>query len=309
MTTGLLDDPDALTLILQQLRVANNLATSLRELHDFRAVNQYARDHLNAHNADNVHFAEIVHALLGVDMGMLPSDLAAMIRQMSPAYRARLVHLAEQWNTPHAIEDEYFSGCAALALPRLSSELTAIGRSAFAHCTALGVVQWHAPRLTTVGYRAFVDCVSLTLRTWHAPELRHIAPGAFMSCGTLVLLKWNAPRLTTISQNAFINCQNLTLNEWNAVSLTFIGMKAFQNCTSLVLTLDNWFEPKLKYIGREAFQNCTSLVLPDGLPVDVNMHIGVAAFDGCTSLSPLARSQIKAINPHALDPAHAMDPA
>ena len=84
---GLLGDAYALTLILKQLRVENHLTTSLRELHDFSAVNQYARDHLV------VHYAEIVHALLSVDMSMSPSDLVLMILDMSLSQRAKLVRL------------------------------------------------------------------------------------------------------------------------------------------------------------------------------------------------------------------------
>ena len=146
----------------------NDLAPGLDALKNVGEVNKYARDRLV------VHYAELVHALLSVDMGRSPLDLATMIRQMAPMHRGHLVHLAEQWNTPHAIEDYYFYKCAALALPTLSSDLTSIGEEAFAHCTALDVVKWHASRLTTVGTLAFAHCVRLTLKTWTTPRLSRI---------------------------------------------------------------------------------------------------------------------------------------
>ena len=168
-------------------------------------------------------------------MGMSASALTTMIRQMSPAQRAKLVRLVQLWKEPHAIEDEYFRGCAALALPRLSSELTAIGRSAFSTCTALNVVQWHAPLLTTVEALAFYDCKSLTLHTWQSPEL------------------------ISISNYAFTGCTKLTLENWHAPKLLSIGPRAFQGCTSLVLPNGLQGDLNNMNIRNAAFYGCTSL--------------------------------------------------
>ena len=292
MATRLLDDPDALTLILQQLRVENDLTTSLRRLRNFSAVNQYARDHLV------VHYEEIAHALLSVDMGMSPSDLATMIRQMTLAHRANLVTLAEQWNTPYAIEDEYFSGCAALALPTLSSDLTSIGEEAFAHCTALDVVQWDASRLTTVGYSAFVGCVNLTLRTWQSPELTTVSESVFDNCVTLTLERWYAPKLDDMWSQVFEGRDTLVLSTWDSTALDVIRMRTFKGCARL--TLVNWIAPALWQIMQEAFSGCSALVWENGCPFPLApMNIEDGAFYGCTGLSLLARSQIEAINPDA----------
>ena len=271
MTNWLLDDPDALTLILQQLRVENDLTTSLRRLGNFSAVNRYALEYLSAPNA------ELARDLLGVDIGMSPSGLATMISRMTPTHRARLVALVQWWNTPHVIEDRSFMNCTALAIKTLSSELTAIGRHAFSTCTALNVVQWHAPRLAIVGVFAFDGCASLTLETWTTPMLTSIGCGAFCDSPTLVLSKWNAPKLTIIHENVFASCSGLTLADWHA--------------------------PNLYSIGPGAFSDCTSLELLTGLPGNLDtMRICYAAFSGCTNLSALARSQIAAINANALDP-------
>ena len=232
MTNRLLDDTDALTLTLQQLLEENDFTRSLHRLRNFSAVNKYSRGYLNAHNA------ELARRLLGADMGMSPLDLATMILDMSISFRANLVHLAEQWNTPHAIEDEYFSGCAALALPRLSSELTAIGRSAFSTCTALNVVQWHAPLLTKVGGLAFEDCESLTLHTWQSPELIEISSFAFVGCIKLTLTNWHAPKLLFIRSLAFEGCSALVLPNGLPGDLKKIDIEhgAFRECTSLSAT-------------------------------------------------------------------------
>ena len=292
MTNRLLSDPDALTLILQQLRVENDLTTSLRPLGNLSAVNRYALEYLNTHNA------ELARYLLGVDIGMSPLALATMIRQMSPMHRDYLVHLAEQWNTPHVIEDEYFSDCAALVLPQLSSELTAIGRYAFAHCTALNVAEWHAPLLTSVGAAAFGWCKSMTLHTWHSPKLTALSVGAFVDCACLTLKTWTTLSLSRIDYGVFRACTALVLSQWDAPELTTIDDGAFDGCLSL--TLNNWAAPKLKYIGYEAFLNCTSLVLPNGLQGDLKtMVIKDASFHGCTSLSEDAKDQIGKINPGA----------
>ena len=270
MTNRLLSDPDALTLILQRLRVENDLAPGLDALHNVGEVNKYARDRLV------VHYTELAHALLRVDIGMSPLGLATMIRQMSPTHRDHLVHLAEQWNTPHAIEDYYFYECAALALPRLSSFVTAIGEDAFVR-TSLNVVEWDAPELTTLSAGGFADCANLTLHTWHAPRLELVAHELFIDCTALVLSMWDSPELISINTYAFRDCAKLTLEKWNA--------------------------PKLKYIGFAAFNGCTSLVLPDGLQGDLNnMEIENMAFRGCTKLSAKAKDQIHAINASALDP-------
>ena len=271
MPPRLLGDPDALTLILQQLRVANHPTESLLRLQNFRAVNKDARAHIVVHNA------VLVHALLGVDMGMSPLALATMIRQMSPTHRDHLVHLAEQWNTPHAIEDYYFFQCNALAIKTLSPSLTAIGEYAFFRCPSLRVAMWDAPLLTTVWQYAFAFCTNLTLDTWNAPQLRSMHKAVFMDCKRLVLSNWHSPELIAIHRNHFDGCTNLTLANWHA--------------------------PKLKSIGFFAFKDCSALVWPNGCHFPAGIVIEDSAFHGCTSLSPLARSHIQEINPHAMDPA------
>ena len=270
MPPGLLEDADALTLILKQLRVENQLTTSLLRLQNFRAVNKYARAHIV------VHHAVLVHALLGVDMGMSPLALATMIRQMSPMHRDHLVHLAEQWNTPHAIKDSYFLQCQALAIRKLSPLLTLIGNSAFYQCPSLNVVEWDAPRLTDVDAYAFADCTSLTLETWHAPILTFVGRGVFTSCTALVLSTWHSTALTTIRMRTFKGCVSLTLKEWHAPLLTFID--------------------------EDAFQDCSALVWENGCPFPLNINIEDGAFRGCTKLSAKAKDQIQAINASALDP-------
>ena len=242
--------------------------TSLEALDTFSAGSRYAFAHLCASKE------ELAGALLSVDMGMSPVDLATMIRQMTPTQREKLVRLAQSWNTSHAIDLAAFERCTVLALRKLSSFVTAIGEDAFERCASLNVVEWHAPLLTTVGNQAFYLCSTMTLHSWHAPELEVFGDAAFEGCSALVLSKWDAPKLTAIPHYAFMACKELTLNEWNAPLLTTVGYKAFAGCTSLVL--------------------------PNGLQGDLNdMVIWDSAFLECTSLSAKARSQIGEINPNA----------
>ena len=71
-----------------------------------------------------------------------------------------------------------------MALPRLSSFVTAIGRSAFSTCTALNVVQWHAPKLKYIGPLAFEGCSALVLPNGLPGDLKKIdiVYGAFREC-------------------------------------------------------------------------------------------------------------------------------
>ena len=243
---------------------------SLGALDNFSLVNHRARTHLRANRA------EMVGALLSVDTSMSPSSLAAMIRQMTLQERATLVHLAQRWNEPHAIEDRSFEFCGALALPKLSSFVTSIGVGAFSVCKALRLVEWDAPLLTTVHGFAFAYCKSLTLTTWTTPSLEVVGYFAFKDNPSLVLSQWDSPVLTKIHMYAFKGCVSLTLKEWHA--------------------------PLLTLIDYEAFEDCSALVWENGCPFPLNISIEYGAFRGCTNLSELARSQIMEINPNALDP-------
>ena len=243
---------------------------SLLALDSLSAVSWDAFEHLSA-NAP-----VLVRDLLSVDMGMSPSDLATMIRAMSPEQRVSLARMAKRWFTPHAIGESEFANCTALALPTLSSSLTAIGDAAFFGCTSLSVEEWDAPLLTTVGVSAFGCCEDLTLEMWFAPNLTAIVSGVFEVCESLVLSTWYSPALTTINGEAFKDCGSLTLEHWHAPLLTFIG--------------------------EEAFCDCAALVWENGCPFSLDIDIEDGAFHGCTNLSELARSQIMEINPNALDP-------
>ena len=319
MTTGLLDDADALTLILLQLPVHDgDPVRSLEALKDFGAVSRFAFTHLRAASA---HLAQ---GLLCVDVCMSASDLDTMIRKMSPTHRAKLVYLTQQWNTPHAIGMYYFVQCLELALPKLSSSLTAIGDAAFCECTSLRLVEWDAPLLTRVCNRAFHRCANMTLHSWHVPNLEAVENGAFDGCRALVLSKWDAAVLTSLGDYVFYGCVNLTLHTWHAPKLTYVGRGVFMTCTALVLskwdaprlttikrntfkdctklTLKEWNAPKLRSIGKQAFKGCSALEWQHGCPFPANVVIQSGAFRGCTNLSALARSQIAAINANALDP-------
>ena len=298
MPPGLLEDEridtDALATIVQQLLVHDgDPLPSLHALDRFSAVSWYAFKHVRA-NAP-----QLARDLLSVDMGMWPSDLVSMIREMSPAHRVRLDRMAKLWNTPHTIGTGYFASCTTLALPTLSSSLTVINDSAFYGCTGLIVAEWYAPLLTTVCCNAFARCESLTLTTWTTPFLTSIQDGAFDECEMLTLHTWHAPELKVVEEFTFDGCSALVLSTWDSPELISIDTFAFNYCAKL--TLNEWNAPKLNHIRYQAFTGCTSLVWETGCPFPLDIVIEDMAFHGCTNLSSLARSQIQAINPDALD--------
>ena len=276
MTNRLLDDTDALTLTLQQLLEENDFTRSLHRLRNFSAVNKYSRGYLNAHNA------ELARRLLGADMGMSPLDLATMILDMSISFRANLVHLAEQWNTPHAIEFISFFQCNELAIRKLSSFVTAIGNSAFNGCPLLNVVEWDAPLLTDVSDYAFSRCTSLTLKTWQSPKLSRMGDYAFADCTSLTLETWQSPELSRVGGQAFKGCTSLIVAEWHATLLTFMGHSVFKDCTSL--TLKTWQSPKLSLMGDQVFAGCKALVLSTWHSTALT-KIPMRTFNGCVSLT------------------------
>ena len=301
ITNGELQDdshlpPDVLTSILRNLIICNNPTTSLKNLEAFGAVNSFAREHLRS-NAN-----EMAKDLLSVDMGMSPSALATMIRQMSPSHRASLVSLAEMWETTRDIRPLAFLNCTVLELPQLPPVVAHINCNSFCQCTSLKLNGWNAKVLEYIGTYAFQFCTSLTLENWITPVLVKIFGRAFDGCTNLTLTGWNAPMLGLISYNCFANCTSLTLSDWKTPRLQIVDDASFQNCASLVLS--NWKSPMLRMIGCNAFAGCTALELPSGLEgIPNNLQIMDGAFHGCTKLSELAKTQIKAINPSALDPA------
>ena len=268
--------------------------TSREALDTFGVVDQHWFEHLRA-NAP-----ELVGDLLGANMGMSPSDLAAMIRRMLPEQRVSLAGMAKHWCTPHAIDKGYFANCTALALPTLSSALTAIDEIAFYGCTLLIVAEWDADLLISVGSAAFAFCESLTLQTWRSPVLTTIRCGAFDGCVSLTLKEWHAPHLTDLWGSVFQDRKSLVLSTWRSPALATIGIRTFKGCVNL--TLKEWQAPQLKYIDAEAFSGCSALVWETGCPFPLApMIIEDGAFQGCTKLSERARSEIAKINPNAFD--------
>lgn len=132
--------------------------------------------------------------------------------------------------------------------------VTAIGSSAFNHCTGLTSVTLPAT-ITSIGQNAFFQCSSLTSIT---------IPNA----------------VTNIAFQAFYNCSNLSSVIFNADSCTNISSLIFGGSTCLTnVTIGN----TVKVIPNYLFSNCstlTSIAIPNSVE-----RIGQHAFYACTGLS------------------------
>lgn len=190
------------------------------------------------------------------------------------------------------------------------TELTKIGASAFAYCTALK--QFTIPETTEeIGANAFANCINIL--SIEIPEnVTKIGTGAFFGCEVLSEITYNAIRVTTSNQNIFAKCnvKKITIGEnvrafpanlfkgaqfskndatgeeemitvYIPASVETIGEYALPNIANLQKVV---FEDgsELTNIGQYAFYQCinlTSCNLPDSVT-----SIGNFAFAGCTKL-------------------------
>jgi len=172
-----------------------------------------------------------------------------------------------------------FSGQISCSLTALPSNLTCIGRCAFANCTNLTL---NAPNampntLRTIADTAFFQCVNLTIDK--LPNSVHfIGYRAFEGCSKLALKKLPL-HLTCIDESTFRGCTSLAL-ETLSNKITSIDARAFEGCTHLALTE---LPTSLTSIGDFAFDDCEHLALTE-LPTSLE-SIGDCAFRGCWNLA------------------------
>ena len=98
----------------------------------------------------------------------------------------------------------------------MSTEITAIWSSTFAHCVAL-VDIWLPPKLQRIGKEAFLCCIAL--RELVIPtELLHIGIRAFCGCEQLArftpLDMEDPARIIQAEDNAFLMCDNFAHASW-----------------------------------------------------------------------------------------------
>lgn len=190
-----------------------------------------------------------------------------------------------------AIGESAFEDCKILKELVIPESVTTIEKNAFKKCSALGVVE--IPNsVTAIGESAFSDCTNIrVLKLSNA--LTTIGISVFYKCSNLESVEI-PDSVTTIGEYAFYNCQSL-LSVKFPDSVTTINMYAFSGCSSL---LGVEIPDSVTTIGKNAFENCSalkSLKLSNSLT-----EILESTFSGCSALENLEiPDSVTAIYAHA----------
>ena len=145
-----------------------------------------------------------------------------------------------------------FYGCKSLSDVNLHEGLTYIGRSAFAQCTSLALIDIPSS-VTVIGWNSFMGSA---ISSVNAPGATEIRQGAFTDCANLRTI--SAPIVTTIGQNAFMGCSSL--EQLLLPLCETIGNVTFRNCTSLTLLE---IGANIKSIGTYQFGDYTAVMPPN----------------------------------------------
>lgn len=169
-----------------------------------------------------------------------------------------------------------------------------IGDFAFAHCSALQAVNFHADcgGGRYIGNNAFVGCRSLkhiSLPPW----ITDIQSGAFMHTG---LEEISLSYVKSMGESVFRNCRFLSRAQL-PTALEIIPSSTFADCSALKrVTLG-----KVKELGSDCFSCCTSLesvsetVSFHGLYLEALEKMGLSVFSRCTSIRSVYAPKLKEI--------------
>ena len=199
-----------------------------------------------------------------------------------------------------SVETKAFYGCGSLVSVTFAenSQLTSVGREAFAYCENL--VSIAIPNsVTKIGNQVFYGCKSLERLTvpfigerLNGSENTYL--GYFFAYGDsyyetakripATLKKVTVTNGTKIGDNAFADCTSLT-SITLPNSITSIGVSAFSNCSSLTsIKIPN----SVTSIENSAFWGCsslTSITLSNSVT-----SIERSVFSGCSSLTSITLS-------------------
>lgn len=171
--------------------------------------------------------------------------------------------------------------------------LTYIGASAFANCTALKSVQL-SNLITEIPNGCFQNSGVASFVT---PQyLQKIGNNAFEST-SIIKIYLPAP-LSEIGSQAFISCEDLTTVEGlSNTKLSAISSQTFKNCSSLTKT---YLPSTVISISESAFENCSNLKnVTFGSSLET---IGENAFASCSTISTLEFPQtLKTISVNAFN--------
>ena len=157
------------------------------------------------------------------------------------------------------IPSSTFYKCSALNCPLDLSDVTLIGEFAFGYCSALDT-SLDLSNVTSIGNSAFYQDTLL---------------------GEVTI----SNKLTSIGHYAFKECRNMTGN-FDLSGVTSLGEEAFRECNNLDCALDLSSVGEIK---RYTFQNCKEVPSITLNPNYTLAYNSSGAFEGCESLTTLAR--------------------
>lgn len=174
-----------------------------------------------------------------------------------------------------SIGDNAFKDVKTLASVRFEngSEITTIGASAFAGCSALEKIDLPS-KVETIGNSAFDSCVSMkSFSFFNDSELKTIGDYAFAGASALEKFEIKSA-LSKMGKNAFNGCINLEYFSFGEkATIKEIADSAFGGCIKIYeLTLPD----SVTAIGKNSFRNCNALTYINNA---VNLvSIGESAF-------------------------------
>ena len=176
-------------------------------------------------------------------------------------------------DTLHTIGEGAFLGCEGLLEIKIPASVEKISDYTFAYCLNLYEVELPTT-LKSIGTYSFAGCSKLT--TINLENVEVFSDYAFTSDALLTIADLSNAK--TIGYGAFANTQ--ISGEINAPKLEKVGDFAFQNTL-----LTKVYAPNLTHIGDSAFEGNKNLV--DFALSNKIEHVGIAAFDLCSSLEEL----------------------
>ncbi len=176
------------------------------------------------------------------------------------------------------IENDAFSGCAALTSVNIGNSVTSIVNRAFQSCSALTSVTI-PNNVTTIGNFAFAYCSSLTSATI-GTSVTSIVDAAFIDCSDLTSITI-PDSVTNLGESAFQICSALTSVTFSGISsVTSLGNYVFNSCSALTsITIPD----SVTSLGNGAFEYCSAL--PSIIIPEFVTSLGSGAFYSCTALT------------------------
>lgn len=193
------------------------------------------------------------------------------------------------------IGDKAFYGVKNLIGVKFSSELTSIGKEAFANCADLITVDFSGcNKLKNIGAKAFYETPALeSINFLDCTSLKKIESQNFMWCKSLKDLDFSeCTSLEEIGDYSFQNCYTLTSVKFPA-SLKTLGFASFRSCsalTNIIVDANNsnyltekgilFNKDKTRLILYPIGKTDSSYTIPDTIT-----EIGKNAFVGCKVLT------------------------